>query len=40
LDVQIEHRGDKGGVLKIKYRTLEQLELLSHKLASAVLPPT
>ncbi len=40
LDVQIEHRGEKGGVLKIKYRTLEQLELLSHKLASAVLPPT
>jgi ParB family chromosome partitioning protein len=39
LDVQIDHRGDKGGVLKIRYRTLEQLETLSHKLAGSGSPP-
>ncbi|MCZ8184944.1 MAG: ParB/RepB/Spo0J family partition protein [Beijerinckiaceae bacterium] len=39
LVVEIDHRGEKGGVLKIRYRTLEQLELLSHKLASGGLPP-
>ncbi|MCZ8184127.1 MAG: ParB/RepB/Spo0J family partition protein [Beijerinckiaceae bacterium] len=38
LTVEIDHRGEKGGVLKIRYRTLEQLELLSHKLASGGLP--
>ncbi|MCZ8376702.1 MAG: ParB/RepB/Spo0J family partition protein [Beijerinckiaceae bacterium] len=38
LSVEIDHRGEKGGVLKIRYRTLEQLELLSHKLASGGLP--
>lgn len=38
LSVAIDHRGEKGGVLKIRYRTLEQLELLSHKLASGGLP--
>jgi ParB family chromosome partitioning protein len=40
LAVQIEHRGEKGGVMKIRYRTLEQLELLSHKLASGGLTPS
>lgn len=40
LDVQIDHRGDKGGMLKIRYRTLEQLEGLSHRLAGAGSPTT
>ena len=35
LEVAVEHRGDKGGAVRIKYRTLEQLEALSHKLAQA-----
>lgn len=35
LEVSVEHRGEKGGAVRIKYRTLEQLEALSHKLASA-----
>lgn len=35
LEVSVEHRGDKGGAIRIKYRTLEQLEALSHKLAQA-----
>jgi ParB family chromosome partitioning protein len=38
LEVSVEHRGEKGGAIKIKYRTLEQLEALSHKLASASSP--
>lgn len=33
LAVSIEHRGEKGGVLSIRYRTLEQLEVLSRRLA-------
>ncbi|CAN1569077.1 Spo0J Stage 0 sporulation protein J (antagonist of Soj) containing ParB-like nuclease domain [Rhabdaerophilaceae bacterium] len=33
LAVTIDHKGDKGGALMIRYRTLEQLELLSHRLA-------
>lgn len=33
LGVSIDHRGDKGGVVKIRYATLEQLESLSHRLA-------
>jgi ParB family transcriptional regulator, chromosome partitioning protein len=33
LSVSIEHRGDKGGTIGIRYRTLEQLEALSHRLA-------
>lgn len=39
LEVAVEHRGDKGGAIKIKYRTLEQLETLSHKLAQAGSAP-
>lgn len=39
LEVAVEHRGDKGGAVKIKYRTLEQLEALSHKLAQAGSAP-
>ena len=35
LSVSIEHRGEKGGQLSIRYRTLEQLEALSHRLAQA-----
>lgn len=35
LEVTVEHRGEKGGAIRIKYRTLEQLEGLSHKLAQA-----
>jgi ParB family transcriptional regulator, chromosome partitioning protein len=33
LAVSIEHRGEKGGALTIRYRTLEQLEVLSRRLA-------
>ncbi|MCA0406830.1 MAG: ParB/RepB/Spo0J family partition protein [Proteobacteria bacterium] len=33
LAVSIDHKGDKGGVVKIRYSTLEQLENLSHRLA-------
>lgn len=33
LEVSVEHRGDIGGTVRIRYRTLEQLEALSHKLA-------
>ena len=33
LEVVVDHKGAKGGTLRIKYRTLEQLEALSHKLA-------
>lgn len=35
LDVQIDHRGEKGGVIKIRYRNVEQLETLSRKLAGS-----
>jgi ParB family transcriptional regulator, chromosome partitioning protein len=35
LDVSVDHKGDKGGVLKIRYATLEQLENLSHRLAQS-----
>lgn len=35
LSVSIEHRGEKGGAITIRYRTLEQLEALSHRLAMA-----
>jgi ParB family transcriptional regulator, chromosome partitioning protein len=35
LSVSIDHRGEKGGQLSIRYRTLEQLEALSHRLAQA-----
>lgn len=33
LAVAIDHRGEKGGAITIRYRTLEQLEALSHRLA-------
>ena len=33
LAVVIDHRGEKGGAVSIRYRTLEQLEALSHRLA-------
>lgn len=33
LAVSIDHKGEKGGVVKIRYATLEQLENLSHRLA-------
>lgn len=39
LEVAVEHRGEKGGAVRIKYRTLEQLEALSHKLAQAGSAP-
>lgn len=38
LEVSVEHKGDKGGTVRIKYRTLEQLEALSHQLAQAGSP--
>lgn len=33
LAVVIEHRGDKGGTMSIRYRSLEQLEVLSRRIA-------
>jgi ParB family chromosome partitioning protein len=39
LEVSIDHRGDKGGAVRIRYRTLEQLEALSHRLASIASAP-
>jgi ParB family chromosome partitioning protein len=38
LEVSIDHRGENGGSVRIRYRTLEQLEALSHRLASAGSP--
>lgn len=38
LDVAIDHKGAGGGVVKIRYRTLEQLEALSHRLAQSGSP--
>lgn len=35
LAVSIEHRGEKGGAITIRYRTLEQLDALSHRLAAS-----
>ena len=35
LDVSVDHKGEKDGVLKIRYATLEQLENLSHRLAQS-----
>lgn len=37
LEVKVDHRGEAGGLVKIRYRTLEQLEALSHRLAEAGL---
>lgn len=34
LKIQIDHRGQKGGVVTISYRTLEQLDDLCHRLGS------
>lgn len=36
LEVAIDHKGSGGGVVKIRYKTLEQLEALSHRLAHSV----
>lgn len=38
LAVSIEHRGEKGGAVTIRYRTLEQLDALSHRLAASAAP--
>lgn len=38
LAVSIEHRGEKGGAITIRYRTLEQLDALSHRLAASPAP--
>ncbi|MCA0400877.1 MAG: ParB/RepB/Spo0J family partition protein [Proteobacteria bacterium] len=38
LEVSVDHRGEKGGILKIRYRTIEQLEALSHRLAAIGSP--
>jgi ParB family chromosome partitioning protein len=35
LDVSVDHKGENGGTLKIRYATLEQLEHLSHRLAQS-----
>jgi ParB family chromosome partitioning protein len=34
LAVSIQHKGEKGGAITIRYRTLEQLEAISHRLAT------
>ncbi len=39
LVVSIDHRGEKGGAITIRYRTLEQLDALSHRLAVSVAAP-
>ncbi len=39
LVVSIDHRGEKGGAISIRYRTLEQLEALSHRLAVSAAAP-
>jgi ParB family chromosome partitioning protein len=39
LAVSIDHRGEKGGAITIRYRTLEQLESVSHRLAMAGSTP-
>lgn len=36
MKVEISHRGEKGGEVKIQYRTLEQLDDLMHRLSSFV----
>lgn len=38
LDVQIDHRGAQGGTMRIRYRTLDQLESVSHRLAQIGQP--
>ncbi|MCA0417109.1 MAG: ParB/RepB/Spo0J family partition protein [Proteobacteria bacterium] len=38
LEVAIDHKGSGGGTVKIRYRTLEQLEALSYKLAQSGSP--
>lgn len=38
LMVTIDHKGEKGGAMTIRYRTLDQLEALSHRLAVAASP--
>jgi ParB family transcriptional regulator, chromosome partitioning protein len=38
LVVSVEHKGENGGTIRIRYRTLEQLELLSHRLAQTGSP--
>ncbi|MGL5447562.1 MAG: ParB/RepB/Spo0J family partition protein [Rhabdaerophilum sp.] len=40
LMVSIDHRAEKGGAITIRYRTLEQLEALSHRLAMAGSTPS
>jgi ParB family chromosome partitioning protein len=36
LNVQIEHRGERGGSVKIQYKTLEQLDEIIRRLSSFV----
>jgi ParB family transcriptional regulator, chromosome partitioning protein len=36
LNVQIEHRGERGGIVKIEYKTLEQLDEIIRRLSSFV----
>lgn len=39
MNVVIDHRGERGGTLSIRYRNVEQLEVLSHRLAQARSAP-
>jgi hypothetical protein len=34
MDVNIEHQGKKGGLAKVRYRTLEQLDEIIRRLNS------
>jgi ParB family transcriptional regulator, chromosome partitioning protein len=36
MKVEIQHQGDKGGEVKIRYRTLEQLDEIMHRLSTFV----
>jgi ParB family chromosome partitioning protein len=36
LDVKIEHEGDRGGTVKISYKTLEQLDEIIRRLNAFV----
>src|SRR6185436_5415390 len=36
LDVKIEHEGDRGGIVKISYKTLEQLDEIIRRLNAFV----
>jgi hypothetical protein len=36
MKVEIQHHGEKGGQVSIRYRTLEQLDEIMHRLSTFV----